>query len=134
MTAMLMLSRAKFSPTLPGAESYSTVATKMLRTYTAQLETLAKLRRKGEQVVRVEHVHVYPGGQAIVGSITTGVGGGFGGNGQQPHAPGERGALAYAPGTEVRGSDQIRDAMPQSSNSAPKAMPHARRRERKRSA
>jgi hypothetical protein len=30
----------------------------------------AKLRRGGEQKVTVEHVHVYPGGQAIVGSVT----------------------------------------------------------------
>ena len=43
--------------------------------YTAHVDTLARLRRKGEQVVRVEHVHVYEGGQAIVGSVTTGEGG-----------------------------------------------------------
>jgi hypothetical protein len=36
----------------------------MLRTFTAQTEALAKIRRKGEQTVKV--VHVYPGGQAVV--------------------------------------------------------------------
>ena len=45
-----------------------------------QVEALAKLRRGGEQTVRVEHVHVYPGGQAVVGNVThhgrPGVGGG----------------------------------------------------------
>ena len=35
------------------------MAIKLLRTYTAQLEALAKLRRGGEQTVRVEHVHVH---------------------------------------------------------------------------
>jgi hypothetical protein len=39
------------------------LAIKLLRTFTAQTEALARLRRK-EQVVRVEHVTVYPGGQA----------------------------------------------------------------------
>src|SRR5262245_57428365 len=42
------------------------MAIKLLRTYTAQLEALAKLRRGGEQTVRVEHVHVHvaPSGPA----------------------------------------------------------------------
>ena len=35
-----------------------------------QIEALAKLKRGGEQTVRVEHVHVYPGGQAIVGKVS----------------------------------------------------------------
>ena len=43
---------------------------KLLRTFTVQIEALAKLKRGGEQTVRVEHVHVYPGGQAIVGAIS----------------------------------------------------------------
>src|SRR5262249_40010389 len=35
------------------------MAIKLPRTYTAQLEALAKLRRGGEETVRVEHVHVH---------------------------------------------------------------------------
>jgi hypothetical protein len=46
------------------------MATKMMRTYITQVEALNKLRRGGEQTVRVEHVHVHPGGQAIVGNVT----------------------------------------------------------------
>jgi hypothetical protein len=34
----------------------------------------AKHRGKGQQKVIVEHVHVYPGGQAIVGQVTPGGG------------------------------------------------------------
>lgn len=44
-------------------------AAKLLRTFTAQVETLNKYRRGGEQKVTVEHVHVHSGGQAIVGTI-----------------------------------------------------------------
>ena len=53
------------------AEAVGALATKLLRTYTMQMEVLAKLKRGGEQTVRVEHVHVYPGGQAIVGAVST---------------------------------------------------------------
>ena len=43
---------------------------KFMRTYTMQVEALARKRRKGEQSIRVEHVHVYGGGQAIVGNVS----------------------------------------------------------------
>ncbi|TXM94726.1 hypothetical protein [Methylobacterium sp. WL116] len=70
--AMEMLTRTKLADTTDALERYGALATKLLRTYTAQVEALAKLRRKGEQTVRVEHVHVYPGSQAIVGNVTQG--------------------------------------------------------------
>jgi hypothetical protein len=47
-------------------------------------EALANLRRGGKQTV--EHVHVHPGGQAIVGSVTTGGEREQIGNERQPHA------------------------------------------------
>lgn len=50
-----------------GAEKFGNLGVKLLRTFTGQAEALAKLRRKGEQVVRVVHVH--PGGQAVVGDV-----------------------------------------------------------------
>ena len=46
------------------------MAVKLMRTYTAQIEALAKLQRGGEQVVKVVHVH--PGGQAVVGNVRHG--------------------------------------------------------------
>jgi hypothetical protein len=45
------------------------------RTFTTQLEALKKYRSVGDQTVRVEHVTVNEGGQAIVGNVTTGGGG-----------------------------------------------------------
>ncbi len=35
-----------------------------------QVEALRRLRQGGSQVVRVEHVHVNEGGQAIAGNVT----------------------------------------------------------------
>jgi hypothetical protein len=45
-------------------------ANRLLRTFTAQVETLKKYRSKGEQHCTVEHVHVHSGGQAVVGTLT----------------------------------------------------------------
>lgn len=47
-------------------------AYKLMNLYTQQLSALNKYRGKGQQKVTVEHVHVAPGGQAIVGHVETG--------------------------------------------------------------
>ena len=55
------------------------MASKLSRTYAALLEALDKRRGKGQpQVVRVERVNVEAGGQAIVGAVSHGGGGGDG--------------------------------------------------------
>ena len=130
---MEMLRRTKLATELPHMVEYGNLATKFLRTYTAQLEALAKLRRGGGQTVRVEHVHVYEGGQAVVGNITQtsggdapGGGGGRTENQRQPHAL-DPASLAYAPGTPVRSTDPLREAMPVASGEEPKTLPNARR-------
>jgi hypothetical protein len=49
---------------------------KLARTFAAQIEALKRYRTGGEQIVRVEHVTVNSGGQAIVGNVSNrGVGG-----------------------------------------------------------
>lgn len=70
--------------TFEGRESNLTYATRLLRTFTAQMEALQKYRGKGtQQKVIVEHVHVHKGGQAIVGAVNSqGKGGGGGDEGQ----------------------------------------------------
>src|SRR5205814_534658 len=45
------------------------LANKLPRTYTMLTAALHQHRGKGQQKVTVEHVHVHPGGQAIVGTI-----------------------------------------------------------------
>lgn len=44
-------------------------ASRLLRAYATQVETLRRLRNGGSQVVRVEHVHVNDGGQAVIGNV-----------------------------------------------------------------
>ena len=46
-------------------------AVRLMRLFVEQLEAMARLKGKTrEQKVTVEHVHVYEGGQAIVGAVT----------------------------------------------------------------
>jgi len=72
MVAMAVMSRiggAGGGPQrLPGLAS---ATAKLVRAYCTQVETYRRLRSGGEQNIRVEHVHVHEGGQAIVGAITT---------------------------------------------------------------
>ena len=58
--------------TLQGKESNGNLATKMLRTFIAQMETLHKIRTGGQQKMIIEHVNVNEGGQAIVGTVNQG--------------------------------------------------------------
>lgn len=84
--AMDALRRLTSSGDIQQQDSNGGMATKLLRTYAAQLEALHRYRSKGQQRVVVEHVHVYPGGQAIVGTVET-RGEGVGSDSQdQPHA------------------------------------------------
>jgi len=46
-----------------------TAAAPLLRAFAVDVETLRGLRNRGSQLVRVEHVHVNEGGQAIIGSV-----------------------------------------------------------------
>jgi hypothetical protein len=45
-------------------------AARLLRAYTAQVEALRRLRGGGQQFVRVEHIHVHDGGQALVAAVS----------------------------------------------------------------
>jgi len=83
--AALMLEKTRPSQSIDAFNAYLNATTKLQRTMVAQVEALAKLQRGGAQSVRVEHVHVHQGGQAIVGAVTTG-GRAAHGRCRQPHA------------------------------------------------
>src|ERR1700730_13949652 len=44
-------------------------AARVLRAYATQVEVLRRLRHGGQQYVRVEHVYVNDGGQAVIGNV-----------------------------------------------------------------
>jgi hypothetical protein len=57
--------------TFEGRRENLSQANKLSRTYAALIDVLNRHRGKGQQTVRVEHVTVQAGGQAIVGNVET---------------------------------------------------------------
>lgn len=56
--------------TVEGADANVLRAMRLMRLHLDQIEAMQKLKGKtGQQKVTVEHVHVYQGGQAIVGAV-----------------------------------------------------------------
>jgi hypothetical protein len=49
--------------------AFGSAAARLVRAYATQVEVLRRLRNGGQQFVRVEHVHVNDGGQAVIGNV-----------------------------------------------------------------
>ena len=49
--------------------AFGSAAARLMRAYAMQVEVLRRLRNGGQQFVRVEHVHVNDGGQAVIGNV-----------------------------------------------------------------
>jgi hypothetical protein len=100
------------------------------RTFVALLDALDRKRGKGgQQKVTVEHVHVHAGGQAIVGHVESGGGGGVGTKRRdEPQAPDrvahDAGGVVMPP---VRCADADREPM-QRAGDAQRPLSDARRR------
>jgi hypothetical protein len=93
---------------MEGRRENLTQANKLSRTYTMLLDSLNRHRGKGQQKVTVEHVHVYKGGQAIVGQVRT-PGGGFSPKLEdQPHAR----QIANEPQPPMRSANPQRETVP----------------------
>ena len=69
--SMRAAQRLKKAETSDQQDSASSMANKLMRTFTMQMEAMKRHRSAGEQNVIVKHVHVYPGGQAVVGTVKT---------------------------------------------------------------
>lgn len=89
MTAihLAMMNAAQYlasTNTIPQQDSAGNLVNKLARTFAGQLEALKRYRSTGEQSIRVQHVTVNDGGQAIVGTVQAG-GGATGKKEHQPH-------------------------------------------------
>jgi hypothetical protein len=49
--------------------AFGSTAARLLRAYAMQMEVLRRLRHGGQQYVRVEHVQINDGGQAVIGNV-----------------------------------------------------------------
>src|SRR5258707_15879516 len=47
----------------------ASAAARLLRAFTMQFETYRRLRHGGDQFVRVEHIHINEGAQAVIGNV-----------------------------------------------------------------
>jgi len=120
---MEMLCRAKSTENTEHLALYGNLAVKLQRTFTAQIEALARLRGKGQQTVRVEHVTVAPGAQAIVGNVHH-----YRGEGERPQSKDQSNATYNSGGSPaLLGSDSIGAPMPVSGRERAEAVPNARR-------
>lgn len=124
--AIRALSQLGSSEWLATAQMFGNLATKLLRTSQGQMETLARMRRGGEQVVR--HVHVdNRGGQAVIAENVHTGGKENGKIDDQSHATGAAGAIAALPSPDPLGNGM---PVPGSEGQAP--LPDARRHESRR--
>jgi len=118
--AIRALSQLGSAEWVPTAQMFGNLATKLLRTSQGQMETLARMRRGGEQVVR--HVHVdNRGGQAVIAENVHTGGKGNGKIDDQSHATGAAGI-----GPALLGADPFGSGMPIPSREGPEAVPYAR--------
>jgi len=120
--ALSQLGKAEWVPT---AQMFGNLATKLLRTSQGQMETLARMRRGGEQVVK--HIHVdNRGGQAVIAENVN-QGGGTAKNEDQCHGAGNSGS-----GPALLGHDAQGNGVPIPSRERAEAVPYARRDESRR--
>ena len=128
--AMDMLGRTRRAGTPEQMQAHGALATKLLRTFTAQSEALAKIKRGGEQTVRVEHVHVYSGGQAIVGAVSNRnmEGGGVDEKENQACGTLDPRTIIAAPGAPLLGPNAVGHALSENRGERQEALPPPRRR------
>jgi hypothetical protein len=108
LTTMTFTRRLACTDTIQQQDSAQNALNKLMRTFTNQMETLKRYRSGAQQTVKVEHVHVHEGGQAIVGNVKTG--GGAPKSKEQAHAK----ALTHAPEPPMRSAfSEDRATMPQ---------------------
>jgi hypothetical protein len=128
-----MLGRAKQTDRTDHLQLYGNLAVKLQRTFTAQVEALARLRGKSQQSIRVEYVSVQPGAQAIVGDVHHHQTGGPGSrleNGVQSDAQCLQGP-SDAPVASLSSPHPPRDRVPCAGHEK-RPLPHARRHKSRR--
>ncbi len=69
--AMAVLSRLGGAAGDRTVAAMASAAARLLRAYATQVEALRRLRHGGSQTLRVEHVHVNEGGQALIGNVNS---------------------------------------------------------------
>jgi hypothetical protein len=126
---MEMLTRAKMADHLAQMQEFGALAAKLLSMFERQYTTLMKVRRP-QQTVRVEHISVNAGAQAVIGDVNTGAGAIRQKEGQ-PHATISATAPVLGPGGSMLGENAPGEAVPITGDTEG-PLPNARRSGRQR--
>lgn len=126
-----LMGMARHAESTEKLQIYANLAVKMQRTFTAQIEALARLRGKSQQTVRVEHVTVEAGGQAIVGDIHQHGRAAPSTRHQEPANAGEPADSPTVRRSALRSPDALGATLPRSGD-AKRPVPNARRAEPRR--
>jgi hypothetical protein len=106
--------------------AFSNAMNKLGRTYACQVDALKRYRSTGEQSIKVQHVTVNDGGQAIVGNVASPGGGASTQKGGLPHGLGalEASSPAYASGTPMQSKGEaLAPALPSAGSEGLERMP-----------
>jgi hypothetical protein len=87
MAMMKAAARAVHNETVEGRQAAMHDLNRCARTFASQVDALKRYRSNGEQTVKVQHVVVNEGGQAIVGNVQHGGGGDGKKSSGQCHGP-----------------------------------------------
>jgi len=49
--------------------AFASAAARLMKTFAMRVEVLRRLRNGGQQFMRIEHVHINHGGQAVIGNV-----------------------------------------------------------------
>lgn len=119
-----MIARAAQTDNHHNMIQYGNLAVKLQRTFAAQIEALARLRGGANQSVRVEHVHVHAGGQAVVGNVAHPDGGGGRGRRKTKGQPDAQASDDGIPA--LRSPDEEGNGVPVPGHIGQEAVPDAR--------
>lgn len=110
------------------AAAYGTAAAKLMRACADQLLALDRLRRKADQRIVVEHLHLEQGARAVFNQIGVAEGRGVHDGGGHDHATiqGRADGLAQVSAT-MRSEDPVGGALSQPCGTRTEKVPHARR-------
>jgi hypothetical protein len=130
MDAAANLAQAKY---IEHRDSALMAVNKLARTFATQVEALKKYRSAGEQTIKVEHVTVNEGGQAIVGIVMPLGGGGAGKIERQSHELGASQATSRADAPSAALLGQVEEnlaTLPSPGTARPECLPVPRSKSR----
>lgn len=131
--AMAMCEQTTIRAGQSGQVEYARLMNQAMRTFTAQVEALQKLRTGGKQQVEVRYVYVDARSQTVVQPVREGLQRGCGDERiEQPHAPGGALGRAALAGLSLWSEDALGGAVPGPGDQGAETMPDAWRPEPRR--